>query len=125
VFASAPRRLVALILLLGFGAAFASPVLAMQASHAAKMKCCKRGKGACCKRHKPSTGPAWTAINTCAAQCSTAAPATQLGGFEAPAAVASHAAVYDEVDAGAADHVAQGPGSYLAFLYQLPPPANL
>ena len=116
-----PRRFISAILLLGFSLVFAAPMLALYAAQSAKMSCCRRGPGLCCHT-KRQTGPGFAASTECSRQCSLGAAAPQIGGSVAGSpetSVAGHA-FHSLVFVAEENHSRST--SYLAFLYQLPPP---
>src|SRR5258706_13310783 len=108
------------MLLLGFGLAFAGPIFAYYAAESAKMACCRRGKGSCC--HRRQTGPGFTAAAECSGQCNLGAVSPQTDGAvgASSAVAAAEPALYSVISVS--EEIHSRSHSYLAFLYQLPPP---
>ena len=119
---SRQRRLISALLLVCFSFAFAAPVFALQASQPATMACCKNGRASCChSRKRTKTG--WTAAATCPRHCGMPA-ATQFAADSvlSPESFRTAELVWNHI-APLAEQVHARSSFYLAFLYQLPPPA--
>ena len=117
-----PRRLISAALLLAFSLVFAAPMFAVYAAEAAKMSCCKRGPGACCHTRRLK-GPGLTASTECSRQSSPGAVAPQMGGSLARSPEVDVAGQVSHSPVFVAEEVNSRSTSYLAFLYQLPPPS--
>ena len=115
------RRLISAVLLLGFCLAFAAPMFALHAAESAKMACCKRGQGNCChtRRHKDVS---FEASTESASQCRLGAASLQPCGLLAAPAESGITAPAFHSPVSAVEEALSRSSSYLAFLYQLPPP---
>ena len=111
------RRLISALLLL----VFASPIFAFYAEQSAKMSCCRRGPGSCCHTRR-QTGPGFAASAECSRDCNLRAVAPQIGGSLARSPESGVAAQPFHSLAFLAEENHSRSTSYLAFLYQLPPP---
>jgi hypothetical protein len=116
-----PRRLISAILLLGFSLVFAAPMFALYEAQSAKMSCCRRGQGSCC-HNKRQTGPGFAASTECSRQCSVGVVTPPMGGALAPSPESVAAGQVFHSHVFVAEEIHSRSTSYLAFLYQLPPP---
>jgi len=120
------RQGVAVSLLLLFGAFYSAPVAkALQSGLKPGSHCCKTGHS-CCRKNDQRGGPgaAWVAASNCPNQCQGSANLNSYRG--GPASVESVSVPGVETRA---QRIARGIShsflsSYLAFLYQRPPPSR-
>ena len=120
---SRARRLTSGVLLLGFYLALIAPALTLYAAEA-KMSCCKRSRGLCCKMHqKQRTETGWVGGSECSRPCGENAVSPQTG--DSLVAVSASGAVDSAIQPliFQPEAARSRSTSYLAFLYQLPPPA--
>jgi len=111
------------MLLLGFCLALAAPAFTLSAAQSAKMSCCKRGSGPCCKKHqKQQTEPAWTAGNECAKPCALSILSPKVSDSLAASSASHVTESAFSLAASIPEEIRSRSTSYLAFLYQLPPP---
>src|SRR4051794_9609398 len=115
------RRLICAVLLLASSLGFAEPMFALYAAQWAKMACCRRGAGSCCHTRR-QTGPGFAASTECSSQCSLRAVAPQTGGSLARLPQTGAVGPTFHSDVFVAEEIFSHSNSYLAFLYQLPPP---
>jgi len=113
------RTATLLVLLLAFQAA---ALAGLAASRTSTTSCCRLKASCCCKDKKGEASPAWKASADCQRRC--AAPAIQgsphlgIGAGESGDQPKTPAEVVSLPQAAGHD------SSYLAFLYQRPPPAR-
>jgi hypothetical protein len=116
------RRLISALLLVCFSVTFATPVFAIYAQQSAKLSCCKPGRHACCKMHsRQRTETGWAAAPECNRQCSINSTAPLIGDSALHSVSSQAAEPLSNVLAAFEENRAHST-SYLAFLYQLPPP---
>jgi len=122
-FVKFPRKLVSALLLVGFSLSLAAPLAALSSS-LARMACCKTGHSCCHRTHTgQQAGSGWKANAECPNQCGFAATAPFQGHFVPPAFSMSGASLPAVLAKAQAEPAGATSGAYLAFLYQLPPPA--
>jgi hypothetical protein len=108
-----------LVLLLAFQAG----AVALAASRASTTSCCRRLKASCCCKDKQGdSGPAWKAAQDCQRRC--AAPAIQVSQHMGTGALESGDQPTTRTEAVSLPEAAGHDSSYLAFLYQRPPPVR-
>jgi hypothetical protein len=123
VSASRLPRFISALLLLCFTLTFVAPVFALYASQAAKMSCCKPGQASCCRMHsKQRTETGWTAAEQCPRQCGMTAAPPLIDDSLLPAATSHTVDSVRHLATPAVEENQARSTSYLAFLYQLPPP---
>jgi hypothetical protein len=118
------RGALVLSLVLSLCSAQAAPAIAALASLFQTTKCCKRLKAACCCR-KRTAGPSWTAHSECLKQCSISLGAKAQDHSALPAPCGLRKSLPEGFTS--IGRPVEGPAaapSYLAFLYQMPPPVR-
>lgn len=117
-----PRQRTATLLVLLLAGFQAAAVAGLAASRASTPSCCRRKASCCCKEQKGKATPGWQASPDCQRRC--AAPAIQapqhmgIGALESGDQPATRTEVVSLSEAAGHD------SSYLAFLYQRPPPTR-
>ena len=118
---SSPAKLFRLaVLISGRGSNMAALIDATQSG---KMSCCKRGARVCCRAHaKQRTETGFTAAVECPSQCSIGVASLRLGASLVAASQWLEAEPASFTAVSSAETIHSRSNSYLAFLYQLPPP---
>ena len=115
------HRTAALLVLLLAGFHLAA-VAGVAASRTSTVACCRHKASCCCKDKKGESSPAWQAAQDCQRRC--AAPAIQGSQHLGTGAMESGDPPSTRSEIVGASEAAGHDSSYLAFLYQRPPPAR-
>ena len=123
-----PKRLVGVAL---FGLLFlwhAAAIAPLLTQATQTKSCCKRKESCCCKTKKSAvrseTGASWSGPRDCSRQCSLSALMNSRGGWlPMPVGAARASALPVEPAPRTLDLAGPASHSYLAFLYQRPPPS--